>query len=107
MYVDNGSTKKSLAPGIASEIGLPGTTSDVNLDGNLSRSAIDSRLAKLEETARKNKTAVVMASAYPVIVERLAAWIGTLDKKGLVLAPVSSLPVPATAPQAAAKPVKP
>ena len=107
MYVDNGSTKQSLAPGIASEIGLPGTVSNVNLDFDLSRSAIDSRLATLEETARKNKTAVVMASAYPVVVERLAAWIGTLDKKGLVLAPVSSLPVPATAPPAAAKPAKP
>ena len=102
MYVDNGSTRQSLAPGIASEIGLPGTVSNVNLDVDLSRSAIDSRLATLEETARKNKTAVVMASAYPVVVERLAAWIGTLEKKGLVLAPVSSFPVPT-----AAQPAKP
>ena len=112
MYVDNGSTKQSLAPAIASEIGLPSTISNVNLDFNLSRSAMDSRLAKLEETARKNKTAVVMASPYPVVIERLAAWIGTLDKKGLVVAPVSSLPVPAAAPPApapptATKPAKP
>jgi hypothetical protein len=107
MYVDNGSTKKSLATPIASEIGLPSTVSNVNLDFDLSRPALDSRLAKLEETARKNKTAVVMASPYPVVLERLAAWIGTLDKKGLVVAPVSSLPVPSAAPPAAPKPAKP
>ena len=57
--------------------------------------------------ARKNKTAVAMASPYPVVMERLVAWIGTLDKKGLVLAPVSSLPVQTRAPPAAAKTAQP
>ena len=102
MYVDNGATKQSLAPGIATEIGLPSIVGNLNLDVDLSRSAIDSRLATLEETARKNKIAVAMASPYPVVVERLAAWIGTLDQKGLVLAPVSSLPVPSAPAPAAA-----
>ena len=102
MYVDNGATRQSRAPGIATEIGLPSIVSNLNLDLDLSRSAIDSRLAKLEETARKNKIAVAMGSPYPVVVERLAAWIGTLEKKGLVLAPVSSFPVPT-----AAQPAKP
>ena len=107
MYVDNGGSRQSLAPRIASEIGLPSTVGNLNLDVNLSRSAIDSRLARLEETAHKNKTAVAMASPYPVIVERLAAWIGTLDKKGLVLAPVSSFPVKTAAPPTPAKTAKP
>ena len=107
MYVDNGATKQSLAPGIASEIGLPSAVSNLTLDVDLSRSAIESRLAKLEEMARKNKTAVAMASPYPVVMERLVAWIGTLDKKGLVLAPVSSLPVQTRAPPAAAKTAQP
>ena len=34
---------------------------------------------------------MAMAQPYPVTIERLQAWIGTLETKGLVLAPITAV----------------
>lgn len=91
MFVDGGGTAKSLAPGIASEIGLPRAIVKIVLDEDPSRTAIDARLAETEKLARNAAAAVVLASPYPVTLERLAAWVKTLDGKQLSLMPITAL----------------
>lgn len=91
MFVDGGEQPKTLAPKIASQIGLPRAMSNMVVDSTPSRAAIDAKLAELETMARQNAVVVATAHAYPVTVERLVAWIPTLEGKGLALVPVSAI----------------
>lgn len=62
------------------------------------RSAIDARLGRLVTVALRDGVAVTYVSARPVTFERLLAWFAGLQKKGVVLAPVSAVvrpPAPA------------
>ena len=91
MFVDGGAAKGNLAPKIATEIGLPRAVNNLQLDTVPSRTAIDQRLAELEGIVRQQALAVAIAAPYPATLERLAAWVATLEAKNLTLAPVSSL----------------
>lgn len=91
MYVEGTDSAKSVAPLVATEIGLPRALADLSLDDVPSKAAIDGQLARLEEIARERAVAVALARPYPVTLERLTAWATTLDERGLVLAPVSAV----------------
>ena len=91
MFVDSRSTENSVAGSLAKSIGLPRTVSDLALDQQqASRDAIDARLQQLEQVARQIGVAVGLGEVYPVTIERLAQWIPTLERKGIVLAPISA-----------------
>lgn len=90
MVVDDGSSARSLL--VAGLIGRsPALKADLVLDTNGRADAIDRQLAQLEDLARGRGSASATASALPVSVERIARWSRTLEAKGLVLVPVSSL----------------
>jgi polysaccharide deacetylase 2 family uncharacterized protein YibQ len=91
MFVDGGGTAKSLAPAIATEIGLPRAIVKIVLDEDPSRAAIDAKLAEAEKLARSSAATVAIASAYPVTLERLGRWAATLDGKQLSLMPITAL----------------
>lgn len=91
MYVDDGATALTLAPGMATEIGLPRVLNDMILDKTPSRSAIDLQLAELETIVRKRAVAVAIARPYPATLERIAAWSASLEGKNMILAPISAL----------------
>lgn len=91
MFVDSHSTENTVAGPLAKSIGLPRAVSDLALDQQqASRDAIDARLQQLEQMARQTGVAVGLGEVYPVTIERLAQWIPTLERKGIVLAPVSA-----------------
>ena len=91
MFVDGGAAQQSVAPRLADEVGVPDAQSNLILDDNPAPGAIDEQLAKLELLARQNKGAVAIGSPYPSTLARLHAWIGTLEGKGISLAPISAL----------------
>jgi uncharacterized protein len=91
MFLDSRTSDHSVAGQIADEIGLVQATSNRFLDTKASRAAIDARLADLERIARATGSAIGIASPYPVSIERIAAWAETLEGRGLILAPISSL----------------
>jgi polysaccharide deacetylase 2 family uncharacterized protein YibQ len=91
MYVEGTDSGKSVAPVVATEIGLPRALADLSLDDVPSKEAIDRQLARLEEIARERAVAVALARPYPVTLDRLAAWAATLDERDLVLAPVTAV----------------
>ncbi|GEO81700.1 divergent polysaccharide deacetylase family protein [Pararhodospirillum oryzae] len=53
--------------------------------------AIDLRLTALEDAARAQGFAVGTLSASPLALYRLTQWLGTLEKRGFALAPVSAV----------------
>lgn len=63
----------------------------LTVDGTPEAHAVDAALERLEAMARANGSALALASAYPVTVDRLAAWAAALDARGVALVPASSL----------------
>lgn len=91
LFVDAATTPRSVAPRLAPEIGLPFVAGDRVIDDIATRDAIDLRLRELEEIARERGVAVGLGSPYPVTRERLLEWAAGLERKGLVLAPVTAV----------------
>jgi polysaccharide deacetylase 2 family uncharacterized protein YibQ len=75
----------------AQEVGLAYTVVDIAPDAEPNRGYIDRQLTKLTELAIKNKRAVAIVRPFPITMLRLKRWIGRLDAKKVVLAPLSSV----------------
>ena len=91
LYVDSQPGTRSVAPGVARDIGLPHGATDRFIDDVATRAAIDEQLAALEAIAREKGTALGVGSPYPVTLDRIAQWAPTLASKGIALAPVSAV----------------
>lgn len=83
-----------------------GRAVDLVLDEPATRGEIGLKLEALERIARERGSAMGYAGdASPVLVERVAAWGGLLEGRGLALAPVSAMirpPAESASPDAAA-----
>jgi polysaccharide deacetylase 2 family uncharacterized protein YibQ len=91
MYVDDGSSPRSLAGQIAGANSLPFAKVDIVIDAVPTPAEIDRALVRLEATARENGIAVGMASALPVSIERLAQWVKTVEQRGVLLVPITAI----------------
>ena len=92
IFLDNRTTEKSVAPALASELGLPSAINNRSIDeSQASRIAIDARLAQIERIALTEGFAVAMGQPYPVTLERLAEWSTELTARGFAIAPISAL----------------
>lgn len=92
LYLDNAEREDSLGPGLATDLGIPAVTSHRYVDVPLaSRDAIDARLAQVERIALQFGSAVAMGRPFPVTVERLAEWSAELEKRGIILVPITVL----------------
>jgi polysaccharide deacetylase 2 family uncharacterized protein YibQ len=90
MFVDDGSSSRSLATATASGLRTPFSHADLIIDDVPRPKDITARLLQLEGTARAQGVAVGIATALPVTVELLAKWSQDLDERGLQLVPVSA-----------------
>jgi uncharacterized protein len=91
LYVDDGSSGRSLAPQLASGAGVSAARTDVVLDAIQRPREIDAALERLEKMAREKGSAVGFAAALPVTVERIARWAKAAEGRGVTLVPVSAL----------------
>ena len=89
-FLDDGSAPRSVASTLAASQGVPFAKADVSIDAVPTAAEIDRVLAKLESLAKERGTAVGVASALPVSIERIAAWIKTLDGHGIMLVPLTT-----------------
>lgn len=94
LWLDDGTSARSLAPGLASSAGLPVLQAQINLDGP--RDGLDAALAKLESQARQRGSAIAVASGLPATVDRLGEFARGLEKRGIALVPLSALAGEAT-----------
>ncbi|MEZ5668057.1 MAG: divergent polysaccharide deacetylase family protein [Alphaproteobacteria bacterium] len=91
LYVDNGQALGNVAASLGAEIGLPVVVSDLRVDRMAARPVIDEALAEIEAMALSDGAAMAFGTAYPVTIERIAAWSQGLARRGIALAPVSAL----------------
>jgi polysaccharide deacetylase 2 family uncharacterized protein YibQ len=90
IYVDDGSSPRSLASQIAGAHNAPFAKADLVLDAVPTPVEIDRALSKLETLARERGMAVGVASSLPVAIERVARWSKTVEGRGVVLVPISA-----------------
>ena len=95
IYVDDGSSSRSVAGQIAGGQGLPFAKADIVLDAVPTPVEIDRALARLEMTARDGGNAVGYATAQPATIARIAEWAQKVEGRGLVLVPITMVAVKA------------
>ena len=89
-YLDDGSSSRSAAPAVTAAQAMPFAKADFTIDAVPTSAEIDRTLLKLETLAKERGLAVGIASALPISIERLAAWIKTLDSRGIMLVPLTT-----------------
>ena len=90
IYVDDGASARSLASQIAGGNNLSFAKVDVVLDAVPTQAEMAKAFTKLEAIARANGTAVGLAGALPVSLERVAQWAKSAERRGFVLVPISA-----------------
>jgi len=91
MFLDARTAPKSVAARVVREAGGVYAYSNRQIDQQPTAELIDARLEELERTVRVSGVAVGTAQPYPVTLDRLLAWAGTLKAKNIALAPVSAV----------------
>jgi hypothetical protein len=89
-YLDDGSSPRSVAPSLATNQAMPFAKADFSIDAVPTAVEIDRSLAKLENLARERGSAVGIASALPISIERIGAWTKTLESRGILLVPLTT-----------------
>jgi len=89
-YFDDGSAPQSVAATLAVGEAMPFARADINIDAVPTALEIDRALARLENLAKDRGTAVGVASALPISIERIGVWIKTLESHGIMLVPLTT-----------------
>jgi polysaccharide deacetylase 2 family uncharacterized protein YibQ len=89
-FLDDGSAPRSVASALAEGQPMPFARADFSIDAVPTSVEIDRALAKLESLARERGTAVGIASALPISIERIAAWTRSLESRGILLVPLTT-----------------
>ncbi|MBL9097800.1 MAG: divergent polysaccharide deacetylase family protein [Alphaproteobacteria bacterium] len=90
-FVDSGEAEQSIAREVSAATGAAFARGDRLVDRNPTREAIEKEFAAIEDLAKQRGSAVAVAGAYPVTIDRLTAWAASLEEKGIALVPVSAL----------------
>jgi uncharacterized protein len=91
LFLDDGSSGRSVSPQVAAGAGVSSGKADVVIDAIQRGADIDAALARLEKLAREKGSAIGYGAALPVTVERISRWAKAAEGRGIVLVPVSAL----------------
>lgn len=91
MYLDDGSSARSLAPDMAQRNGVPYAANDIAIDTERDRGAILRKLDDLERTARARGFAIGSGSAFDVTVDAIVTWVQEARRRGIEIVPVSAI----------------
>jgi polysaccharide deacetylase 2 family uncharacterized protein YibQ len=89
-FLDDGLAPRSVAATLATNQGVPFVKADFTIDAVPTLAEIDRALAKLENLAKERGTAVGVASALPISIERIGVWIKALESHGIMLVPLTT-----------------
>jgi polysaccharide deacetylase 2 family uncharacterized protein YibQ len=89
VYFDDAASARSVAAQIAGANNIAFAKADVVIDTIPTAAEIGKALTRLESLARANHTAVGVASALPVSIDRLAQWAKGAKSRGFVLVPIT------------------
>ena len=91
IYLDDGSSARSLASQIAGANNLAFAKADLVIDQVPTPADVDRALGRLETLARARGTAVGFAGALPVSIDRITRWIKAAESRGIQLVPITAV----------------
>ncbi|MBK20088.1 MAG: hypothetical protein CMM52_14745 [Rhodospirillaceae bacterium] len=91
LYLESRAAARNIVGDIAKGLKLPFAAATLHLDKTASRLAIDSQLRETERLAKKLGQAVALGFPYPVTLERVGEWAKSVEKRGIVLVPISAI----------------
>ncbi len=91
IYLDDGTSSRSLASQIAGANHLAFAKAEVVIDAVPTATEIDRALARLETAARERGMAVGIAGALPLAIDRIAKWAKAAEARGFTLVPISAV----------------
>jgi len=91
IYVDDGTSARSVASQVAGANNLAFAKADVVLDTLPTAADVDRALNRLEAIARDRGVAVGSANALPVSIERIAKWAKAAESRGVLLVPITAV----------------
>lgn len=91
MFLDDGTSARSLTGQFAKTLGIPFAAADMVLDATQERGYILSKLDELERVARRNGTAVGVGSAFEVSVDAIATWAEEAKARGIEIVSASAV----------------
>jgi polysaccharide deacetylase 2 family uncharacterized protein YibQ len=91
IYLDDGSSARSLAGQIAGANNLAFAKADLIVDLVPTPADVDKALGRLETIARSRGTAVGFAGALPVSIDRITRWIKAVESRGIQLVPITAI----------------
>lgn len=91
LYVDDGTSARSVAPSLAPQFTTPTATATLTIDSLTDQAQILSKLDELERTARATGSAIGIGSAYELTVETVSAFIQEAQRRGIEFVPISAL----------------
>lgn len=93
LYLDDGSTARSVAPDLAMKDRVPLASGDAIIDAERDRGAILKKLDQLEATARAKGFALGTGSAFDVTVDAVTSWVAEAKRRGIEIVPVSAVTI--------------
>jgi uncharacterized protein len=91
LFLDDASSAQSLSGTLAGAVEAPHAFADLQLDADLSREAVLKKLDELERIARRNGTAIGIASAFDESVDAIRQWCEEAQGRGIEIVGVASL----------------
>ena len=91
LYLDDGSTARSVAEDLARQDRVPFAAGDAIIDAERERGAILKKLDQLEATARARGFALGTGSAFDVTVDAVTSWVAEAKRRGIEIVPVSAV----------------
>ena len=93
LYLDDGSTARTVAPDLALKNRVPFASGDAIIDTEQDRGAILKKLDQLEATARAKGFALGTGSAFDMTVDTVTSWVAEAKKRGIEIVPVSAVTI--------------
>jgi polysaccharide deacetylase 2 family uncharacterized protein YibQ len=91
IYLDDGSSPRSLAAQIAGTNNIGFAKADLAIDSVPTGTEVERALGRLETMARERGLAVGVTGPLPVAIERIAKWAKGAEGRGLLLIPISAV----------------
>ncbi|HVW56252.1 MAG TPA: divergent polysaccharide deacetylase family protein [Rhizobiaceae bacterium] len=91
LYLDDGTSARSVAPELALKDGIPFAVCDTTIDTVRDPGEIIKKLDQLEATARAKGFAIGTGSAFQVTVDTVASWVNEAAKRGIEIVPISAV----------------
>lgn len=91
LFLDDGTSARTVTGALAGAVGVPHATADIVVDHDVNRIEIMKKLDEAERIARRNGSAIAVASAFETSVNAIAAWANEAKARGIEIVAVSAL----------------